>query len=135
MSVVTSPRPTRLRGPPRGAGTGLDPTVASLRGEQDLSTVPALCEMLAGAIADGGADLILDLSAVEFLDASTVRVIAAAGEFLRARSRSLVLRSPSSCAQRVLDLCGLSGLVERDPSSRSMALHLTRSRFAPQARR
>lgn len=115
MTVATSPRPTRLRGPPRGAGTGLDPTVASLRGEQDLSTVPALCETLAGAIAVGGADLILDLSAVEFLDASTVRVIVAAGEFLRARSRSLVLRSPSGCAQRVLDLCGLSGLGERSP--------------------
>ncbi len=82
MSVATSPRPTRLRGPPSGAGTGLDPTVASLRGEHDLSTVPALCETLAEAIADGGADLILDLSAVEFLDASTVRVITAAGEFL-----------------------------------------------------
>jgi anti-sigma B factor antagonist len=116
MTVVTSPLPTCLRGPPRDAGTGLDPTVASLRGEHDLSTVPALCEMLAEAIADGGADLILDLSAVQFLDASTVRVIAAAGEFLAARSRSLTLRSPSRCAQHVIDLCGLSGLVEHDPS-------------------
>jgi anti-anti-sigma factor len=104
----------RLRGPPSGAGTGLDPTVASLRGEHDLCSVPALCETLAEAIADGGADLILDLSAVEFLDASTVRVIAAAREFLGARSRSLVLRAPSSCAQRVIDLCGLSSLVEHD---------------------
>jgi len=116
MTVATPPRPTRLRGPPTGAGTGLDPTIASLRGEHDLSSVPALCETLAAAIADGGADLILDLSAVEFLDASTVRVIAAAGEFLGARSRSLVLRSPSRCAQRVIDLWGLSDLVERDPS-------------------
>ena len=114
MSVVTPLRPTRLRGPPTGAGTGLDPTVASLHGEHDLSSVLALCEMLAEAIADGGADLILDLSAVEFLDASTMRVITAADEFLRARSRSLVLRAPSRCARRVIDLCGLSGLVERD---------------------
>ncbi len=35
MSVVAPPRPTRLRGPPSGADTGLDPTVASLRGEHD----------------------------------------------------------------------------------------------------
>ena len=129
MTVLTSPRPTRLRGPPSGAGTGLDPTIALLRGEQDLSTVPALCETLAGAIAVGGADLILDLSAVEFLDASTVRVIVAAGEFLRARSRSLVLRSPSSCAQRVLDLCGLSDLVERNPLESADAFQLAGARF------
>ena len=131
MTVLTSPRPTRLRGPPRGAGTGLDPTIASLRGEQDLSTVPALCETLAGAIAVGGADLILDLSAVEFLDASTVRVLVAAGEFLRARSRSLVLRSPSGCAQRVLDLCDLSDLVERNPLESVDALQLAGARAAP----
>ncbi len=91
--------------------------------------MPALCETLAGAIAVGGADLILDLSAVEFLDASTVRVIVAAGEFLRARSRSLVLRSPSSCAQRVLDLCGLSDLVERNPLESVDAFQLAGARF------
>ena len=130
MTVATSPRPTRLRGPPRGAGTGLDPTVAALRGEHDLSTVPALCETLAGAIAVGGADLILDLSAVEFLDASTVGVIVAAADFLRARSRSLVLRSPSVCAQRVLDLCELSGLVERNPRESVDAFQLAGARFA-----
>jgi anti-anti-sigma factor len=130
MTVSTSTRPTRPRGPPRGAGTGLDPTIASLRGAQDLSSVPVLCETLAGAIAVGGADLILDLSAVEFLDASTVRVIVAAAEFLRARSRSLVLRSPSSCARRVLDLCGLSGLVERNPLESVDSLQLTGARFA-----
>ena len=125
MTVATSPRPTRLRGPPRGEGTGLDPTITLLRGEQDLSTVPALCETLAGAIAAGGADLILDLSAVEFLDASTVRVIVAASEFLRVRSRSLVVRSPSNSAQRVLELCGLDGLIERNPLESVGSLQLT----------
>jgi anti-anti-sigma factor len=89
-----------------------------------------LCETLSGAIAFGGADLILDLSAVEFLDASTVRVIVAAGEFLRVRSRSLVLRSPSSCAHRVLDLCGLAGLVERNPLESVDALQLNGARSA-----
>jgi anti-sigma B factor antagonist len=136
MSLVTSPRPTRLRGPPKGAaGTGLAPTVASLHGALDLSTVPALCETLSGAIAFGGADLILDLSAVEFLDASTVGVIVAAGEFLRARSRSLVLRSPSRCAQRVLDMCGLSGLVERDSRDSVGALPFSRMAWPSQAPR
>ena len=133
MTIATPPRSTRLRGPPRGEGTGLDPTIASLQGEHDLSTLPSLCETLAGAIAFGGADLILDLRAVEFLDASTVRVIVATSEFLHARSRSLVLRSPSSCARRVLDLCGLSGLVEYDTLGPE-AVHDTSLRFAPAAR-
>jgi anti-anti-sigma factor len=92
-----------------------------------------LCETLSGAIAFGGADLILDLSAVQFLDASTVRVIVAASEFLRTRSRSLVLRSPSTCAQRVLGLCDLSGLVERDRLDSVDALHLSQVAWPSQA--
>ena len=40
------------------------------------------------------------------LDASIAGAIIRAGEFLRARSRSLVLRAPSSHVQRVLGVCG-----------------------------
>jgi len=103
-----------LRGPPAGAGAGCDPepTVASFSGELDISTLGDLCETLAAVIAFGDADLILDLSAVDFLDASAAGVLFRAEEFLAARSRCLVLRSPPAGARHVLDLCGRSDLVE-----------------------
>lgn len=87
-------------------------TVVWLRGEHDVSTRPELARSLAGAIALDRNDLVVDLSEVQFLDASTIGVLVAAREFLRARSRSLALRSPSKFARRLLDVCGLGDLVE-----------------------
>lgn len=48
-------------------------TVVWLSGEHDLSTVAALSESLAGALALDEADLVLDLSGVEFMGAVTNR--------------------------------------------------------------
>jgi anti-anti-sigma factor len=80
--------------------------VVWLQGEHDLSTVPALSEAMAWVIAVDDTDVVVDLSEVEFMSAATVGVLIRARELLRVRSRSLVVRSPSRCAQRVLELCG-----------------------------
>jgi anti-anti-sigma factor len=89
-----------------------DRTVVWLRGEHDLSTVEALSETMARAIALDDADVVVDLSEVHFMSAATVGVIIRAREFLRLESRSLALRSPSKCAGRVIDLCGLGDLFD-----------------------
>ena len=60
------------------------------------------------------ADVVVDLSGVEFMDASTVGTIVRTRNLLGSRSRSLTLRSPSSCARRVLHACHLAALVEPD---------------------
>ena len=99
MSVTMS-----RRGPPD--------LVVHLRGEHDVATVTELSATLARAIALGQADLVVDLSRVDFMGAATVGVLTWARELLLVRSRSLVLRAPSSTARRVLELCGLDGLVE-----------------------
>jgi anti-anti-sigma factor len=88
-------------------GRDADRTLVSLRGEHDASTVAALSEILALAISLDAADLVVDLSEVEFMGAATVGVIIGTREFLRLRSRTLELRSPSTCARRVLDACDL----------------------------
>jgi anti-anti-sigma factor len=87
-------------------------TVVWLRGEHDVSTVAALSDTLAGAMAIDDCDLVVDLSEVEFMGAATIGVLVRARELLQSRSRSLVLRSPSSCARRILDLCGQGDLLE-----------------------
>ena len=97
------------------AGREVNRTVVMLRGVHDASTVTALSEDMARAIALDDADVVVDLGGVEFMDAATVRLIIRAGEFLRLRSRSLTLRSPSRRARRVLDLCGLDDHLDRHP--------------------
>jgi anti-sigma B factor antagonist len=87
-----------------------DRTVVWLNGEHDASTVAALWEVMARAIARDDADLVIDLSGVEFMGSATVGVIMRARDALRPRSRSLTLRCPSRCAGRVLDLYGLADL-------------------------
>ena len=82
------------------------------RREQDLSTVDALSQTLARAFALDDADVVLDLSGVQFMGATTIDVIVRAKYALDLRSRTLTLRSPSESAQRVVDLCGLAELVE-----------------------
>ncbi|MGI8792256.1 MAG: STAS domain-containing protein [Acidimicrobiales bacterium] len=85
-----------------------DVTVVWLTGEHDVSTVAELCERMASAERLDGADVVVDLSAVEFLGAATLAIIVGTRTRLGRQSRSLTLRSPSRCARRVLDVCGLT---------------------------
>ncbi len=87
-------------------------TVVSLRGEHDITTVDDLAAAIAREIAQGDSDVIVDLSGVEFLTAATIGAIVRARHLLQSRSRALVVRAPSRCAQRVLDICGLAALIE-----------------------
>lgn len=92
-----------------------DRAVICLRGEHDAFTAGALSEAVAAATARSEGDLVVDLSGVEFMAVATVGVLLQARELLGLQSRSVVLRSPSRCAQRVLDLCGVADRFE--PSS------------------
>lgn len=98
---------TRRRDPHRSA--------IWLEGEHDISTVSALAEVLAKAIATNDADLVAHLSEVTFLDAASVGVLLRAREFLGRRSRLLELRSPSPRAMRILELCEVALVDDRMP--------------------
>jgi anti-anti-sigma factor len=120
LSVTMSPRDLPAfaqRGPPE--------VVVHLRGEHDLATVTELSATLARAITIGDADLVVDLSRVDFMGAATVGVFVWARELLLARSRSLVLRAPSSSARRVLELCDLDRLVEPPAEAAGAGVEVT----------
>lgn len=89
-----------------------DRTVIWLDGELDIATVALLAETLATASSLDDADQIVDLSRVTFLDAMTIGVLIGHRNGLLRQSRSLMLRCPSNVAWRVLDLCGLTALLE-----------------------
>ena len=88
-----------------------DTVVVQLWGEHDASSVPSLAITLASAVALHESNVVVDLSRVSFVNAATIRVLAAAGDFLTGQSRTFTYRSPSPCARRMLDLCGVSDLV------------------------
>jgi anti-sigma B factor antagonist len=90
-------------------------TVVRLRGEHDASSASRLASTLAQAVQLDGGVLVVDLSAVTFMDAATIGVLLNTNEFLVEGSRSLVLRAPSTRARRIVDLCNMSDLIEAGP--------------------
>jgi anti-anti-sigma factor len=89
--------------------------VVVVAGEIDLSTVSKLRQTLAHVIAAPRQEVVVDLAAVEFIDASGVGVlVGAAGEAGRAGVK-FRLRAPSPSVERVLDLAHLDGALEVEP--------------------
>ena len=105
-----------FRGLATFAGRDGDRTVIWLQGEHDISTTVALTDTLARAVALDDADLVIDLSEVQFMSAATVGILVRTDDLLRQQSRSLTLRAPSTCARRVLELCGVAGDLDLDPA-------------------
>ena len=87
-------------------------TFVFLSGEHDFSTAQALRHFLAEAIATNDVDLVVDLSEVEFMSATTVSVLVRARAFLQQHSRTLTVRASSSQARHVLELCDLLDLID-----------------------
>lgn len=87
-------------------------TVVWVRGEHDAATAETLSVTLAEAAALGDADVVVDLSGLTFMDASTIGTLVVARNRLRVLSRSLCVRDPSLQARRVLDLCEMEGLID-----------------------
>ena len=93
--------------------------VVWLRGQYDASTESALCLTLARAIAVNGPGLVLDLTEVPVMGPSTLEVIVRAREYLRHRSASLTVRSPSAPVRSLIDACGLNDLLAPSPEKRT----------------
>ena len=96
-------------------GRHADRTVVRLRGTYDRSSVTALAELMARAIAVDDGDLVVDLHQVQRMDAASAEVLVRVREFLALRSRSLVLRSPARSARNRLGECDLTDLLESHP--------------------
>ena len=117
-----TPAPVSRPGLSAIAGADGERTVVQIWGEHDVATVAALSVTISLAVARSDGGLVLDLSGVDFMDAATVGVIVRTRMYLHAQARSLQLRSPSNSALRVIDLCGLTDLLDRRGGDRDVAL-------------
>ena len=116
---LPSPGPHPRRGSPVPNRLEREQVVV-MRGEHDPSTVASLAQMLSSAIAVDDGDLVVDVSEVPFLDASTLGVFVRTQNLLLDRSRALLVRSPSAFVRRLFDICDLGSLLEA-PDERAVA--------------
>jgi len=91
---------------------GVDAAVLRLVGDYDIATVTSLTACLAKVVAADERDVVLDLSDVTFVDASTVTVLVLLEQHLHLDGRLLHLQSLSPCAARLVSLCHLERLLE-----------------------
>ena len=88
------------------------PTVVSLTGELDAAALNTLLQTFDAAIARDRSDVVVDLAAVDFIGAAWIGTLVRSRARLHAQDRELTVRSPSRVVNRLLDLCGLSYLIE-----------------------
>jgi anti-sigma B factor antagonist len=93
--------------PVRLSVTEVDASTTALAGEIDAHTAPSLVQRFE-TLPAGDGDISLDMSAVEFMDSSGLRVIIELHQRAEAESRRLVLRSPSQAVGRLIEISGLS---------------------------
>lgn len=93
-------------------------TVVVLRGEADCSNTDVLADTLARVIVLSAGDVVVDLTDAKFIDTGSGRVLAVSRQLLDRGGRALAFRAPSRLAVRVLDLFGLTELIEAGSGSR-----------------
>ncbi len=114
-SSESTSRRVRTRRHPRRC-TSPSRTVVWVRGDQDATTRLQLSVELARAAGLRRAEVVVDLSGVTFMDASTIGALVVANNHLLADSCSLSIRNPSLRARRLLELCELTHLIDDDAS-------------------
>ena len=82
-------------------------TIARLRGDLDIATVPALRERLFGLVGDGAGLLIIDLSGVLFCDTSGLAMLIGTQRRARRRRSTVRLAAPSAEVAELLRTSGL----------------------------
>jgi anti-sigma B factor antagonist len=90
--------------------------VLALDGELDLAAAPALREQLDAARVSAPRGVVLDMTAVTFLDSSALREVLRAEEALRADGASLVLAAVRPPVARLLELTRTTNLVTAVPT-------------------
>jgi anti-anti-sigma factor len=88
----------------------------TLSGELDIATADQLTEALEGVQPVSGTGLVIDLTAVSFMDSTGLRVLIAANRNAAAGGYSLVIVTGESPAKRVLELTRMDEHMQVVPS-------------------
>lgn len=94
--------------PVRLTAIDLDADTLVLEGEIDAHTAPDLAARYVELPAGDG-DFVIDMSKVDFMDSSGLRVIIELHQRAEQATRRLVLRTPSQPVIRLIEVSGLNG--------------------------
>lgn len=83
-------------------------------GDLDLTTAPALADMLAVALDRQPGWLVVNLRGVSYLDCAAARVIAEAAQALP--GHQLIIRNPAPIVRRLLELTGVAAVIDDGPA-------------------
>lgn len=83
-------------------------TVVAVGGEIDVYTAPRLRDTIASLVAAGKYDLVIDLSAVEFLDSTGLGVLVGGLKKVRAHDGSLALVCDQDRLLKIFRITGLA---------------------------
>jgi stage II sporulation protein AA (anti-sigma F factor antagonist) len=98
------------RGTVEGARDASGARVVKLSGEIDLSNADLLGDKLAGFAGEDD-HLVIDLSALEFMDSSGIAMLLRAA----VRASSVEVRNPSDVVRRIIECTGLSDVLPIAP--------------------
>jgi anti-anti-sigma factor len=91
--------------------------IARLVGEIDLANARAIGSLVAGAVPNDAAGVVLDLSDTTYLDSSGVLLVFELSERLSGRQQRLALAVPEgSRIRRVLDLVNIQAAIPVEPT-------------------
>ena len=93
-------------------GVADDAVTLALTGEVDLATAPQLSAAFAEALTHAPNRVVIDCTALTFLDSSGIQVLVAAWEAMRDRATMpVVLKNMSPIVKQVLEACGVRDLL------------------------
>jgi anti-sigma B factor antagonist len=90
-----------------------DALVLRVRGELDLACAALLERRLERVLADGDELIVLEMSEVTFMDSTGLRTLLVGAERCRAAGSELLLGEVSRQVQRLLEISGAGGELER----------------------
>lgn len=89
-----------------------DRVILGVRGEVDVLTAPTLRALMVSLVDQGHSDLVLDLGNLAFMGAAGLQVISETSLRLSTRGGVLAVRRVPASTRLVLDISGVSGLVQ-----------------------
>jgi anti-anti-sigma factor len=98
-----------------GVDYAVDQAILRVRGEVDGLTAPALGAVLGVLVDQGYSEVILDLAALSFMDASGLGVMAHMSARLATSGRTLTVRAAPAMTLRILELTRMDTIVRIEP--------------------
>jgi anti-anti-sigma factor len=95
-------------------------TVVVLSGELDMATAPDLATVLDSVREDGPEQVVLDLSALSFIDSSGIAVLVTSQHQMIERTRHLALRGARPHAMKVFEIAGLVDFLNVEAESEGL---------------